>query len=491
MMDLLTKAEMREITILNHLYEESKWWTVQELATKIDSGVATVYNAIAHINHVALAENQAVYIETQKTKGVFLTIDAAYSIHEIEGHYIKNSLRFKILDKIIQESDLTIQSLANDLFISSSTIYRKILELNEILELSHLTINLKTLILTGDEVVIRHLMFTMYRSMEEAVNWPFASVSKDVIDYRIETYFNDFGLIAGSTGYSKLAFRLGIMFSRHQKKQFITDFPHHALVDPFKRQLLDSYREVLAPIVPGDCLDNEINDITTFNLFTLVCETHSEVAQQSNDYHQEHNTLSYQAYSTFFEAFNQQYPNILEKDDLETQYDFIFVFNYFYIYKEVYFDVPIIINYALNVFERNTPSLYHKLEVILEELKNLPNNQTNMISYYYVFLQVYMTLARRVDLQSLEKLISVKITCSFSKSSELTLKRDLIKKSSQPIVVFTRDDVTDETGPYDLVISNFPLSESEKKDAKHIYRWVFPPTARDWSTVLDLLATIK
>ncbi|MGO2101190.1 helix-turn-helix domain-containing protein [Vagococcus salmoninarum] len=159
---LLEKRELRDLQILSLLYSEERWWSTEEIAQHLNTSIDSANKSVNIL--IALANNFEgdFQIVNQKNKGVILHVASNYTIAKIESIYYQNTTSYQIINELFQNPDLTLDKLINDLFISKSTLYRKLKSIDFILEKNNLSLDKNTFKIIGSEMNIREFYYTFY-----------------------------------------------------------------------------------------------------------------------------------------------------------------------------------------------------------------------------------------------------------------------------------------------------------------------------------------
>lgn len=143
---LLEKNLLRHFRIIDFLLHH-QWITIGELSNELNIPPRTIRQHLGEINeYIAPAK-----IERSRQQGIHLTCGPAHSALAIYSAVYKQSVQFTILEEIFLHEYKSIASLAEKIFLSPSTLKRKIKAINRILRTYHFEIDPRKLDLVGDE----------------------------------------------------------------------------------------------------------------------------------------------------------------------------------------------------------------------------------------------------------------------------------------------------------------------------------------------------
>ncbi len=154
MEELLESNLLRHFRIVRFLLGR-EWVTIGELAHTLRIPSRTIRQSIGEINQYI---NPA-KIESSQKFGIRLTYDAQLNSFYIYASIYKQSAHFLIIENICIHRYATLAVLAEKLFISQSTLKRKIAVINQTLEKYGFWIDTKSVDMVGDERKIRFFYY--------------------------------------------------------------------------------------------------------------------------------------------------------------------------------------------------------------------------------------------------------------------------------------------------------------------------------------------
>lgn len=93
-----------------------------------------------------------------------LELSDQHSIHEVYYLYIRNSLKFQIINYLYQYQKFSVPQLTAELAISEASLYRRLKEINGFLK--EFAIQIRNGKMTGEELQIRYFFFQLYEYLE-------------------------------------------------------------------------------------------------------------------------------------------------------------------------------------------------------------------------------------------------------------------------------------------------------------------------------------
>ncbi len=156
MEELLESNLLRHFRIVRFLLGR-EWVTIGELAHTLRIPSRTIRQSIGEINQYI---NPA-KIESSQKFGIRLTYDAQLNSFYIYASIYKQSAHFLIIENICIHRYATLAVLAEKLFISQSTLKRKIAVINQTLKKYGFWIDTKSVDIVGDERKIRFFIIAI------------------------------------------------------------------------------------------------------------------------------------------------------------------------------------------------------------------------------------------------------------------------------------------------------------------------------------------
>ncbi|MBP2098965.1 helix-turn-helix domain-containing protein [Enterococcus rivorum] len=157
MKQILSSKNRRQLEFIELLFEND-WITLTKASELLGVPTKTLKVDIHDLETLF----DQVTIETSKKHGVSLMIEPSFCKASIYQSFLKNSLEFQLIENIFVQNTLSINELADDLYISVSTTKRMISRINKVLQLEGFSIHPKEMKLMGDPLSICNFMKRYY-----------------------------------------------------------------------------------------------------------------------------------------------------------------------------------------------------------------------------------------------------------------------------------------------------------------------------------------
>ncbi|KGL42490.1 hypothetical protein BMT55_03095 [Listeria newyorkensis] len=148
------KKIKRQIKLLRAIYEANYPITLDEIADDFGTSKRTLFRDMKDLEYILPEDN---IVEFSSASGY--TINHAHLIEDLVVQIAEQSPLYTIVNSVYDEIFLTIDEWADDLFLSTSTLYRYLGHLKKILKEFKLELTLTPVAIVGDEVNIRHFYF--------------------------------------------------------------------------------------------------------------------------------------------------------------------------------------------------------------------------------------------------------------------------------------------------------------------------------------------
>jgi len=213
------KSIRRKLQIIDILSTHDRWYKSEELANQLSCNEKTIRNDINLINS-NLPKGWA--IEIIKGKGIYINKPISASINQIRSLYIKNSLSFQAIKLIIFNNVMTINNLANALYIQQQAVYKILNEVVILLESYNLQLKRGPLQIIGREFEIRLLCCDILNTLNcpsthNITHWPFDDISFSTMKEFVSTTTTNYKLFIYPMTLNKYVYFLGTMFHRISK----------------------------------------------------------------------------------------------------------------------------------------------------------------------------------------------------------------------------------------------------------------------------------
>ncbi len=146
---ILSPQDSRILHLVEFLYDKDELF-MRDLGDELNVSFKTLKRDIEYARLILYP----IDIKVSGNKGVKLVIPSNYSITYLYTGLLSASLEFRFLEKIFLCETYTVDELAEELFISSSSLRRMVGRMNEIMQEEEMEINLNPVQIIGNELRI-------------------------------------------------------------------------------------------------------------------------------------------------------------------------------------------------------------------------------------------------------------------------------------------------------------------------------------------------
>lgn len=150
---ILSPQDSRILHLVEFLYDKDELF-MRDLGDELNVSFKTLKRDIEYARLILYP----IDIKVSGNKGVKLVIPSNYSITYLYTALLSASLEFRFLEKIFLCETYTVDELAEELFISSSSLRRMVGRMNEVLQEEEMEINLNPVQIIGNELRIYNLI---------------------------------------------------------------------------------------------------------------------------------------------------------------------------------------------------------------------------------------------------------------------------------------------------------------------------------------------
>ncbi|MEQ7034663.1 helix-turn-helix domain-containing protein [Enterococcus durans] len=182
---LLENKLLKHYLIISYLLPR-KWEKIRDIAKTTGLSEITIRQNISEINQYILPAK----INSSQQRGIRLFLPPQQNGFFIFSKLYKQSLRFTLLEEIFINHYPNLTSLADKLFFSTSTLKRKIAELNQLLAPYSLSVDSSQLDIVGDERKICWFFFCFFTEKYGVSDEFMTSDTLDLFDEIYEEFFS-------------------------------------------------------------------------------------------------------------------------------------------------------------------------------------------------------------------------------------------------------------------------------------------------------------
>ncbi|WP_144489464.1 helix-turn-helix domain-containing protein [Bacillus thuringiensis] len=167
----------RQYNILNNLVSEDRWFSIDELARKLNCSIKTIQRDLVYLQK-KLPDKW--YIKNDKHTGVKLYKPFDSSIEHINHLYIRHTLLFKTLDILLNNNVGSNSVLAEKLYIQNKKIKKNLKEVELYLKQYKLCLKRRPLRISGNNINILLMYHKLYLDAYNDKEWPFKEFNQNL-----------------------------------------------------------------------------------------------------------------------------------------------------------------------------------------------------------------------------------------------------------------------------------------------------------------------
>lgn len=161
--------------------------------------------------------NAILQIERNTSGDLHLSEKHNHTVREVFSDILKESPTFQLLEILFFQPGKLRTELEKELFLSSSSLYRRIVKLNEGLKMRGLQIDRNNLMLTGtNELQVRLFMAAYFLEVYDVYEWPF-QLDQKVVWTTVNQIDRHFDLKLNFLQKAELSFLIAVSIIRQQQ----------------------------------------------------------------------------------------------------------------------------------------------------------------------------------------------------------------------------------------------------------------------------------
>lgn len=267
----MDKPTKRKLQIINILISQDKWYTSEELASRLACTEKTIRNDIQAIN---MNLPNGWEIETIKGKGIYIKKPNTATINEIRSVFVRNSSTFRAIFFIQFKQIKSISGLAAALYSQQQAVYKILERVEALLNSYNLQLKRGPLQIIGREFDIRILCCDILvalndHSTNNLDNWPFEDISFSTLKDIVTITTNQFKLFIYPMTIYKYIYFLATMLNR-MKTEINLNLNNETI-----QRIVDSHFFTISDEICTK-IENEFNVVISLNeriAFTLSIST--------------------------------------------------------------------------------------------------------------------------------------------------------------------------------------------------------------------------
>ena len=487
MMKIIDSSVSIKLDIAELLYRSKFWVSSEEIAMYLKLDKKTIHRYTSELSEDILDFNKdTISFEIIKGKGVKLHVSNSNDYREFKQFLLDNTLTINIVKALALKKGNSLISLANDNFVSESTIRRKIQQLKEYID--HMDISITSRAgrysIVGDEKEIRMFLFIILWKVYRGRTWPFSEINHNKMMGLINNLTQTTNFQFKEINKQKVAFMLAICLVRYNKGSKIDLSKIDSKIINLC-EVIDKYTDISKQLSNYYFLPK--NESLFFSLlllsrpviYSLSFENHS-VAELCKNIEPEYYTTTISVLNGLLEHFELKASPTVYSQILNT-----LLANHLYLYMNpgTHYD-----NNGYYIY----PALYSSYPVLIEKIKDFIKHTVpkDLLSSDYnaelLSSSYFFALAQLMDVKKYEPKIYVYFESDFNLIAEKSIINYVYSylRSTYNIEFFT-NYFEDNSSNIDLIVSTSaaPTLIELQRNIPHIN--IFPETMRKDITPIE------
>lgn len=222
MKQLLNNTARRRIELLELLYTSSRWLSFNELSNQLNSSIKVLREDVVYLNNPPY--NKYFYIDISD-KGVSILFKDNSGTDKVAELILKDAIIFDILEYLYYNNGTTLEALATQFHLSTSTVHRELKSLRVLLaDKYNLQVTFKPIRLTGDESMIRSFYLQFFSERYSPFSWPFKYIDEKELEDLLKVFINLTGRPIESAMFRNIKLSAAISFQRYKQGFRITNY---------------------------------------------------------------------------------------------------------------------------------------------------------------------------------------------------------------------------------------------------------------------------
>lgn len=278
---LLNQTENRQLLLAEILQDNENWITLFELSKILGCSVRVLKDDLAHFkNNIT-----ELPIETSNN-GIRLNKVNNRGLKRLYQYILYHSTAYNLLEIIFLEDRISVVNLIERLYVSSSTIYRLIDQINEIMEERNFKIETNPCRIVGSESEIRYFFYNYFHEKYSGLEWPYINLDENGVDLFLK-FFIDFSHMETDFAYYNIFKTVSAVNLMRYKQGYFID---HS-------DILINFDEIIPDLSPYQ------EDFAYF---------------EANNHVKVNNTLIQQIFTPYIsEKFSLNYERLIEKTKVQ------------------------------------------------------------------------------------------------------------------------------------------------------------------------------
>ena len=179
MINLLSNRDKRRLAFAELLSNTDGWLTLTEISQTLNCSTRVLKDDMTHFR-----KNSTDFSIQSSNQGIRLLYGPKKGLKSLYQQVLSESTAYQLLEAIFLYEGKTVTELAEHLYLSSSTVYRLVEQINKQTATYGFEIQKNICSITGDEESIRYYFYRYFYEKYSFIYWPFENID--------ESYFNKF-----------------------------------------------------------------------------------------------------------------------------------------------------------------------------------------------------------------------------------------------------------------------------------------------------------
>lgn len=212
----MNSVENRRLEFASILASRKDWVNLGEIANLLDcTERILIEDAVYFRKHF-----KEFTIETS-TKGARIIFNQNSGLKSLYQYMLRNSIAFQLLETLFLNEGQSIAELSNRFYISLSSMYRLIRQVNEDLEHYEFSIETNPSRLSGNETNIRNFFYHYFAQAYTFEDWPFTDINKKSLEKFLNFHISFTHLKNDFAYFNKFKIIGAVNLTRYKNNYFI------------------------------------------------------------------------------------------------------------------------------------------------------------------------------------------------------------------------------------------------------------------------------
>lgn len=464
---LLSKKQDKLLKLIEMLSEDKRWYTLQDLTDTFSCTERMIKNDLAEIKELFPQYNLI-----SSHKGIKIVYEDNLSLEIAYKYFYDNSLNFKILNYVFFHPNINIEDLANEFYLSVSSLYRIISDINNTIKLHYsVFISKNPVKISGKELDVRYFFSQFFAENHYFFDWAFPDIDEKALEEFVIYFFKNSGFPMSFSIFNTVKVFTAVNIERikdnnsNENDAFLKNkidllYSNYSQLPDFSEKI--SYFE--------DKLGLSLHKENLEQLFIFFIQENfffsfEEFIEDSTINKYTKSSLDF--LNTSLEELTNKYSiNISNKPSLVLN-----IHNTAHLDKKEMFYNYILFDKkkeTLSNLENIHPEFYNDVEALLNEYLKVIRNKNNTLRNHLIYTLYIHWLDLFNQLSNLKRTLKVLIISSFDTEHAVLIKDTLEYYTPNRFEYHIQKDIslTPEqlnSSNYDIIMANFMIPQVEDK----------------------------